>query len=83
MEFAEASGAAAAVAKNGEIEMEGRTLRLDASAGRSGGATPGRGGAANGATEGTTVFVKGFDTSGGCGGYSCRGCRVGDEGPTG
>lgn len=116
VEFAEASGAAAAVAKNGEvrvcvcvcvavsgssvawfggwaqrrmvvcirlpappsddlraagarlaslqIEMDGRMLRLDSSAGRGAG-TPGRGGAqAAGAAEGTTVFIKGFDTSG-------------------
>jgi len=55
---------AAAVAKNGEAELDGRTLRVDASAGRGGGGgTPGnRGG---GPTDGTTIFVKGFDFSGG------------------
>jgi hypothetical protein len=63
VEFAEASGAAAAVAKNGEIELDGRTLRLDSSAGRSGGGnTPG--GNRGGPTDGTTIFVKGFDFSG-------------------
>jgi hypothetical protein len=47
-----------------QIEMDGRMLRLDSSAGRGAG-TPGRGGAqAAGAAEGTTVFIKGFDTSG-------------------
>lgn len=55
---------ATAVAKNGQVELEGRTLRVDASAGRGGGAgTPGnRGG--NNNSDGTTIFVKGFDTSG-------------------
>jgi RNA recognition motif-containing protein len=64
VEFAEASAAAAAAAKNGELELDGRALRLDLSAGRSGGGgTPGanRGGQQ---TDGTTIFVKGFDFSG-------------------
>lgn len=66
VEFTSAEGAEAAVKLNGELELGGRTLRLDSSAGRSGGATPGNRSNA-GASDGTTVFVKGFDTSGVCG----------------
>lgn len=83
VEFAESAAAAAAAAKNGEVELDGRTLRLDLSAGRSGGAgTPGgnRGGQQ---TDGTTIFVKGFDTSGeaalllvGCRTAMAFGCRT-------
>lgn len=67
VEFASGDAAAKAVAMNGQLDMDGRTLKLDLSEGRSA-ATPGsqRGGFNNaGASDGTTVFVKGFDTSGG------------------
>lgn len=62
VEFAASSAVTAAVAKNGEVELDGRTLRVDASAGRGGGGggTPRN----NGAADGTTIFVKGFDFSG-------------------
>lgn len=70
VEFAEASAVTAAVAKNGTAELDGRTLRVDASAGRGGGGgggnTPGgRFGNNAAAADGTTIFVKGFDFSGG------------------
>jgi nucleolin len=62
VEFADTTAAGKAVALNGELELEGRTLKLDSSAARDSGTPGGRGG--GGATEGTTIFVKGFDTSG-------------------
>jgi RNA recognition motif-containing protein len=64
VEFEDADAAAKAVELNGQLDLGGRTLKVDSSTGR-GGATPG--GRSNaGASDGTTIFVKGFDTSGGC-----------------
>jgi RNA recognition motif-containing protein len=65
VEFEDADAAAKAVELNGQLDLGGRTLKVDSSTGRGGGATPG--GRSNaGASDGTTIFVKGFDTSGGC-----------------
>ena len=69
VEFTEPAAAAAAVQLNGQLEMGGRTLKLDVSESRGprnssgGGATPGfnRNG---GASDGNTIFVKGFGTDG-------------------
>lgn len=65
VEFADGAAAASAAAKNGEIELDGRTLRLDLSAGRGAGGNTPSGNRGGQPTDGTTVFVKGFDTSGG------------------
>lgn len=70
VEFASADDATKALEYNGS-ELNGRQLKVDACAPRQGGGGGGaggfqtpRGGAAGGATEGNTVFVKGFDKSG-------------------
>jgi hypothetical protein len=63
VEFEDADAAGKAVELNGQLDLGGRTLKVDSSTGRGGG-TPGARSNA-GASDGTTIFVKGFDTSGG------------------
>jgi hypothetical protein len=65
VEFDSAEAAAKAVAMNGQVDLGGRTLKLDSSTGRGGGGGATPGGRNAGASDGTTIFVKGFDTSGG------------------